>query len=218
MKTNLLRSMAIVAAFVTVLALGGGTAQAATCTVPSISPLYVTIQDAVDDPNCITINVAPGPRTENVTIPRSLTLNGAQAGSPVAGRVFGVGESTVQGLITVQAAFVTIDGFSLTNPNQNFAILVKTAGDDGFITNNIIQKVGSTSLTTNPAAIYLEYGPDRVRVVGNRISDVVSIPTAQGILIGDSTSNNASLNILIEGNSISDISSTRGAYGIQVNN
>jgi hypothetical protein len=163
--------------------------------------------------------VAPGLYVENVTISRSLILNGAQAGNPVAGRVFGVGESIVQGLITVQATNVTIDGFSLTNPGQNFGILVKTAGDNALITNNIIKTVGSTSLATNPAAIYLEYGPDGVRVVGNDISDIDSIPTAQGILIGDSTSANPSLNILIEGNSISDISSvSRGAYGIQVNN
>src|SRR5258705_6874878 len=40
-----------------------------------------------------------------------------------------------------------------------------------------------------------------------------------GILIGDSTSADPSLNILIEGNSISDIHSVnRGAYGIHVNN
>src|SRR5206468_11571935 len=158
--------------------------------------------------------VGPGVYNENVTIGRSLILNGAQAGNPFAGRTFlGVGESTIQGLITVQAATVTIDGFSLTNPSQNFAILVKTAGDDAIITNNIIQTVGSISLATNPAAIYLEYGPDRVQIVGNKISDVVSIPTAQGILIGDSRSANLSLNILIAGTSISDISRvSRGAY------
>jgi hypothetical protein len=167
-----------------------------------------------------TIMVCEGTYNENVVLSESLTLLGAQAGNPVAGRTFsGVGESTVNGLFTVQMTLVTIDGFSLTNPSQNFAILVKTAGDDALVTNNIIEKVGSTSLATNPAAIYLENGPDRVRVVGNRISDVVSIPTAQGILIGDSASNNASRNILIEGNEISKISSvSKGAYGIQVNN
>src|SRR6185437_11296174 len=121
------------------------------CDVP---PDYTTIQDAVDDPGCSTINVGPGLYTENVTIGRSLILNGAEADNPVAGRTFfASGESTVHGLITVQAADVTIDGFSLTNPGQNFAILVKTAGDDALLTNNIIQTVGSNSLATNPAAI-----------------------------------------------------------------
>jgi hypothetical protein len=220
MRTKLPGLLAIGMAFATVWALGGDTARAVVggpiCNVPVD---YATIQLAVNDPGCSTINVAAGLYTENVTINRSLTLRGAQWGNTVAGRTFFVGESTVHGLITVQATFVTIDGFSLTNPNQNFAILVKTAGNDAVIANNIIQTVGSTSLTTNPAAIYLETGPDRVQVVGNKISDIQSIPTAQAILVGDSTSANASLNILIEGNSISDISSvTRGAYGIQINN
>jgi len=42
-KTKLLGSFAIVAAFAAVLTLGEGTAQAATCSVPSIS--YPTIQE-----------------------------------------------------------------------------------------------------------------------------------------------------------------------------
>jgi hypothetical protein len=208
----------IVAAFAAVFTVGAGTAQAAPCSVPSGS--HPTIQSAVSDPGCDPINVDPGAYAENVTILRPLTLNGAQAGNPFAGRTFGAPfESTVTGLITVQAANVTIDGFSLTNPGQNFGILVKTAGDDAVITNNIIDTVGVASLATNPAAIYLERGPDRVRVVANRITNVRSIPTAQGILVGDSTSSNASLNILIRDNLIEDVTSvTRGAYGIQVNN
>jgi hypothetical protein len=203
-------------AFAIVFALGGGTAWAAPCTVPGT---HASIQAAVSDGACDPIDVAPGIYTENVTISRSVTINGAQAGTPVAGRTFGVGESTVHGLFTILAANVTIDGFSVTNPGQNFAIRIRTAGDNAFIANNIVQTVGSTTLTANPAAIYLELGPDGVQVVGNDISKIASIPTAQGILIGDSTSSNPSENILIEGNSISEILSvTRGAYGIQVNN
>jgi hypothetical protein len=219
MKTRVLQRVpsGLLAAFAAVFALGGGTAQAAACTVPGN---HATIQAAVNDPSCDPINVAPGAYPENVTIPRTLTLNGAQMGNAFAGRTFGSPfESTVAGLITVQAAHVTIDGFSLTNPGQNFGILIKTAGDDAVITNNIIDTVGAASLTTNPAAIYLERGPDRVGVVGNRITNVQSVPTAQGILVGDSTSPDPSLNILIRENSIEDITSgMRGAYGIQVNN
>lgn len=222
-----LRKVAVVSALALTFVLGlvifsgsESTTKAAlvTCSVPTGS--YPTIQSAVNDAGCTTIDVAAGAYVENVTINRSLTLNGAQAGNPVAGRIFGAGgESTLNGLITVQAAGVTIDGFSLTNPSQNFAILVKVAGDNALITNNIINTVGSTSLASNPAAIYLERGPDNVSVIGNQISNVHSIPTAQGVLVGDSVSGNPSVNILIEGNTIENITSgTRGAYGIQVNN
>src|SRR5439155_2466902 len=112
------------------------------------------------------------------------------------------------GMITIQAANVTIDGFSLTNPGQDTGILVKTAGDDALITNNIIQYIGGVSFSGNTQAIYLERGPDDVKVVGNRISNVASLPSSNGgIFIGDSTSPDPSLNILIQGNSISNIQS-----------
>ncbi len=51
------------------------TLQAAVCSVPSGS--YPTIQSAVNDPGCTTINVAPGTYAENVMINRQLTLSGA---------------------------------------------------------------------------------------------------------------------------------------------
>src|SRR5256885_17032488 len=100
MKTKFLGCSQVVAAFATVLALSGGTAQAVTCNVPSLVPFYPTIQSAVNDPSCNPINVAAGTYAENVTIPiarSSLILNGAQAGNPVAGRTFAVGESTITG-------------------------------------------------------------------------------------------------------------------------
>jgi hypothetical protein len=56
---------------------GGGTAQAAmTCNVPIP---YATIQAAVNDPTCSTINVASGVYNENVVINRQLVLDGAGA-------------------------------------------------------------------------------------------------------------------------------------------
>src|SRR6266513_333009 len=133
MKTKFLGCSQVVAAFATVLALSGGTAQAAVpCSVPTLA--HLSIQSAVNDPMCNPINVDAGGYVENVTIGRTLTLNGAKAGQPVAGRfLFGAGESTVTGMITIgfptAAPNVTIDGFSLTNPDQSTGILIKTAGD-----------------------------------------------------------------------------------------
>ena len=203
----------------------GRMAEAAPCTVPSIP--HPTIQAAVNDPVCNPINVAPGVYLENVTIPRSVTLRGAQAGNHFSGRTFvSPAESTVAALLptsatfTVQAARVTIDGFSVTNPSEGLGVLVKTAGDDALIVNNIVDTVGSVTFGDNTVGVYLELGPDRVRVVSNWISKIRSgVRTAQGMLVGDSTSPNPSLNILIAGNLIEDITSaSRGAYGIQVNN
>ncbi|HYS51342.1 MAG TPA: hypothetical protein VEM33_05655, partial [Burkholderiales bacterium] len=173
MKTKFLGCSQVVAAFATVLTLGGGTAQAVTCNVPADR---ATIQLAVNDVTCDPIKVAPGVYAENVMIPRSLTLNGAQAGFAVAGRVFGdpLTESTVTGVfatplpdITIQARGVTVDGFSLTNPGQSTGILIKTAGDSAFITNNIIEDIGGAAFSDNTQAIYLENGPDNVSILNN---------------------------------------------------
>ena len=166
-----------------------------------------------------TIKVCRGTYVENVTVPKTLRLLGAQAGNSYTGRTFpSPNESTVTGSFTITAPFVTIDGFSITNPLAGFGILVKTPGDNAVLTNNIIYQIGNVNFSPNTTAIYLEYGPDRVSVVRNLISTVQSVPSAQGILIGDSTSSNPSLNILVSGNRIEKILSTRGAYGIQVNN
>jgi pectin methylesterase-like acyl-CoA thioesterase len=127
--------LAIAAACAAALTLGGGTARAAmACSVPT--PAYPTIQAAVNNPNCNPINVAAGAYFENVTIPRSLTLNGAQAGNPVAGRISGGPlESTVNGanpigsnpVITINAANVTIDGFTLKIRLQQALLLASTS-------------------------------------------------------------------------------------------
>jgi hypothetical protein len=217
-KAKAINLLAITALLGTFLAASQGTAVAATCSVPVP---YPTIQSAVNDPNCTTINVAPGPRTEDVVIPRAVIINGAQAGNPVVGRIFGTPtESTVAGQFTLQAANITIDGFSLTNPGRDTSVLIKTPGDNALVTNDIIDTVGGTSFAGNTQGIYLELGPDNVKVVGNRISRIEGIASSNGgVFIGDSTSGNPSINALIQGNVISDIHSVnKGAYGIHVNN
>jgi hypothetical protein len=62
-----------------VLALAGtvSPALAATCTVTPGSGAYPSIQAAINDVNCDPISVPAGTHTENLTINRSLTLNGA---------------------------------------------------------------------------------------------------------------------------------------------
>ena len=204
---------------------GGATRAAmAVCSVPGT---HATIQGAVNDVTCSTISVAPGAYAESVTISRNLTLNGAEAGNPFAGRVFGsAGESTVTGRMTIQASGVTVDGFSLTNPGgldaNRFAIVVKTAGDNAAIKNNIIDSVGSATNTFfgGSHGIYLETGPDGVQILANSFRNIQHLQrTSSGIFIGDSASANQSQNVTIAGNSISQVvTGARGAYGIIVNN
>ena len=200
-------------------------AWAANCSVPTAE--YPTIQSAVDDPTCTTIDVAPGVYPENVTITRSLTLNGAQAGQPVAGRTSGsLTESTVIGadpagspVFLIAAASVTIDGFTIKNSvttNAATGIAVSSAGDDAVILNNIIDGIESAAGTAR--GIFLENGPDNVNISNNDIKNITSLGAAEAILIGGSGTD-SSEDVFIKGNSITAVSSaTAGAYAVRVNN
>src|SRR5205809_88398 len=229
LKARLLGFFAVVAAFATVLTLGGGTAHATVpCSVPSLS--YPTIQSAVSDNNCDPIDVAAGGYVENVTIGRTLILNGQQAGNPAPGRVGA--ESIVQGanpiganpVITINAGSVRIDGFTLKNAITTGAaigIAVKTAGTGAVITNNIIDGVNTLDTGGNGTAqaIYLENGPDNVQILANDLKNIHSNRSAKGVHIGDASSTNSSTGVLIEGNWIENVTSdTRGAYGVSINN
>src|SRR2546427_11740625 len=120
MTTRMLIRPLLVAWLITIiLGIGGGTAEAAVCSVPP----YPTIQDAVNDTNCSTINVAPGTYFESVTIGRPLTLLGPNAGISWSGAR--VGEAVVTSGATtfnlISGQSVTIDGFTI---NGNFGIYV----------------------------------------------------------------------------------------------
>ena len=219
-----LSALAFTVAAGSVLALNGGVSQAAVggpvCNVPAD---YPTISAAVAVPTCTTVRVAPGDYNESVVITREVKLRGAKSGVNVNSRTFdAVSESTIKGVagaaVTVDAKDVVVDGFSITNPNQGTGVVVKTAGENAIIKNNIVDTIGDATFAPNTVGIYLETGPDSVDVLGNKINNIQSIASAQGILVGDSTSADPSLDTLIRKNVITNVTSTRGAYGIQLNN
>ena len=180
-----------------------------------------TIQQEVDHAVAgDTVLAKAGAYPEVVSVPTSLTIKGAQAGNPVSGRAFGnAAESTVTGQFTVTAPDVTIDGFSITSPGLDIGILLKTAADRALVKNDIFDTIGGAAASAPVQAIYLENGPDDVKILNNRISNVQSVKSAKGIYVGDTTATNSSDGVVIEGNSISNIKSgSKGAYGIQANN
>jgi hypothetical protein len=211
------------------LTLHVSTTWAATCSVPSLT--YPTIQSAVDDPVCTTINVAPGVYTENVVINRSLTLNGAQAGQTVSTRLSsGPAESTLQGsnltgsvpVILINAANVIVDGFTIRNSvtaNAAIGIDIKAISNDTNVRYNIFDGINTLEAgpTGTAQAIFLESGPLRIEIGQNRIQNVTGTQSARAIFIGDGDAINPTDNVYIHDNTITGILSTLGgAYGLLV--
>jgi hypothetical protein len=235
---NLRNLMALVtlalATVLVVMSFGGSKSKAApaTCTVPGSHP---TIQAAASDPTCTTINVAPGVYNENVVVPNSTTINGAQAGNNdfVTRSANPAGESIVNGVtpignvavFTISAANVTINGFTVKNSVTTGAamgITVSGTGGGASILNNILDTITTPDPGGNGTAqaVYLTAGgPDNVNIEDNEMKNVQSNRSAKGVLIGDNGGTNPSQNVQVKDNSIHDITSTtRGAYGVSVAN
>ena len=140
-----------------------------------------------------TIQVAEGTYSENITISKSLTLLGANAGVKATGSVRGSGESLLNGtggsssvVVRVTANNVTIDGFAI-NPRINPSNASQFARDAiNVITDN---NTGSTP----PSDVYAGVQRSGITITNNWIYSNIGSLTGQqqGILFGESGLNNA---------------------------
>ena len=96
-------SRAVIAVAAIVLVAMTSPAFAQTCTVPGS---HATIQEAADDPTCVTVNLTAQTYPESIVIRRSLTLAGPTSGGAV-----------VQGLVlmTGSGTQVTLNDLNVEN-------------------------------------------------------------------------------------------------------
>lgn len=194
-----------------------------------------TIQAAINQVSAGgNVNIAAGTYTENLTINKALTLNGAQAGVSVSGRTKGgANESTVVGEISLaNVSNVNIDGFTLKNPGALRLLYLNASNgttpvSNVKIANNFVTEVGSATSCDNIHVIFLNRGPDNVTIEGNHLSNLRSARSISAISLLDTASTNPSENVVIRNNIIEDVASVaascsspspRGAYGIISNN
>ena len=195
----------------TVLAVGGPS-----CNVPAD---YPTIQAAVNAPGCATIKVAAGSYTENVSIPRSLTLRGAQAGHDARGPRGG--ESVINGGlgpdVTIAANNVTVDGFTLNGPvSQGTAAIVMMGANSGeTIGNNIVNNPGrAASFNTSNTVFYQNLVNNTFATAGDGFQANTS--PVQNVLLADNTFGGANGSIynaditIIEGNANIVVTGNKG--------
>ncbi|HEX8076267.1 MAG TPA: hypothetical protein VF511_00520, partial [Chthoniobacterales bacterium] len=190
MKTKLYLSILVTTAIAV-------SARANTCSVPSSG--YPTIQSAVDDSTCTIVNVAPGLYPENISISRAVTLNGAQTGQPVAGRISGSpAESILQGVnptgsapvILIGASHVTVDGFTLKNAvatNAAIGIQLKPVSTYAVIQNNFVDGINTPDPgpAGSAAAIFIEGNAFSAFILSNVLQNISATQSAHGILLGD---------------------------------
>lgn len=175
---NIFDKVSVVAVMAVSLALGlfGPTVALATvggptCFVPGD---YSTIQAAIDDAGCTTINVAAGTYPEHVNIYRSLVLNGANAGT--AGNGVRLPESVITGVVSgalqITADNVTVDGFKIMSPSNilGSGIHLSAVNSGYFITNNLI--------TGNQIGIYLN--SNGASIISYNLFDGSNEPGAAG--------------------------------------
>src|SRR5438477_555168 len=149
------------------------------------------------------MNTATGTKTTTTSVTRNPNRRGHCA---VLAVLFAMGASAAQAATTlwVDHAAMPMSSNTGCGPNAGYTTIGAAASDTG----------GQSTAQ----ATYLEARPDNVQILGNDLRNVHSDRSATGVTIGDSNSTKPSQNILIDGNSIENITSdTRGAYGVSIN-
>ena len=134
-----------------------------------------------------TVHVAAGTYNESLSVGKSVTLDGSAHAA------------TITGAMSINAANVTVNGFTLTNPTGTETVRVNGVGN-AQITNNDIHDVGgsgSTVTATGPVqAVYVLRSSTTdiggIVISGNTISHVRSSGAGSGksikaVYVGDST-------------------------------
>lgn len=112
--TRLVASAIVLVALALVLGAPPTHAAGPVCTVGASGAIYTTIQAAVNDTSCFTINVAAGTYREHLTIVRDVTINGAGAGATIVER-----NTSIPNCCTIfrieQPVTVTLNGLTIRN-------------------------------------------------------------------------------------------------------
>ena len=211
------------------------TTTAQTVTNTNTGATYCSIQAAIDAANSgEVIEVQAGTYDETVTINKSLTLNGANAGIDCGSRS---GESSIApttgsgAVVTISASNVTLNGFEITGPGNRYGINVGAVSNTD-IKYNKVSDIGTTFSGGNVYGI-LHIVPNSTTIgdlfINNNCIDGVNNTantgySAGGIGVLQSTSTGTLSGLEINDNTVSNVVSNTNewptgkiAYGILIN-
>lgn len=171
---------------------------ATTCNVTSGIGTYPTIQSAVNDSNCNPIVVAAGTYNENVSINRSVVLNGPNAGL-TGNDSSRAPEAVVTGQVNISASDVTVSGFKFTHPGIQVNINGSSTLSNVVVENNIFNGYSSVGFPTYNAGNLLVEGNLFENPQANTESMQIKASSAtlggcNGTTVSDNVFNNASNN------------------------
>jgi hypothetical protein len=172
------------------------------------------------------ITVLAGNYPGNVTVNKSLTLYAIRSIASPPVLIEGNGGRAV----TITADGVTLDGFTIMNPDGHYAVHLD--GYNNFtLRNNTIDSIGNNTTTSNTHAVVIasESGPaDNILIEDNRFSNIkagdggTNNGSASAIATGFSTATNPVTHLIIRRNIISDVYASTDptdgklAYGISL--
>jgi hypothetical protein len=162
-----------------------------------------------------TVNVGPGTFTASVDITKALNLVAPG----------GWGATTINGTagdaVKIDADNVAVSGFTVRNPAIRMGIYAKNHSNL-LITQNRVMDIGLTDATAQPGyGIAIESSAlpvANVQIIGNLVTNVMSVWSAQGIVAGFTPGTADITGLVIASNRITQITSAiKGGYGILLN-
>lgn len=184
---------------------------------------YNKIQEAIDAASDnYTIEAYAATYNENITVDKALSISAPEGASSTTIHASG---GTA---ITILSDGVTIDGFTITNPDGNYGV-----SSNGYsnltLRNNDLENIGDNVTSGHSYAISVSVSSadlDNILIEDNTIKDVYGSMTAGstgnagGVVVGFTNATNQVTNLVIQRNNISDLhadqTDTDGklAYGI----
>ena len=214
-RRRLLRTLGVGAGGVA-LGLGGvGTAAAQTTTVSGGGS---ALQDAIDNASDgDTIVVDDSATYDPVTIDVSVTLE-TDADPTIEG------DGGTGAAVSIEADDVTIEGFTVTNPDGLLGIKVQNGYDGATITDNTVEDVGPTGRLGVTGIVVGQGDHDDIEITNNEIRNLdqettedSEFPTVNGILFDAKNSDPGTItDTTVNNNTIHDLESDIAPLGIVV--